>query len=794
MSYSNNWDISGITGLTNLKDCYQWNGEKRLYTVGMLRNKNTNKNDSAVFPFSKKVPIRIDDNEIAYGPSVNKGTLRYMGIPRYYIKGNTLYGISVDDQYQEDNNFRYTNVNLQFKREESKMPTFGFLQYPTIIPFLDSFSDWTIDQISPSDVAISGNVYYDQTNVPAKWVIKTEEPADKSKFFIASYYHKQLPMNDPSTDIYHIWWSEGNTDIYNSEMDFHNDITLKLYGNGNPTSLSLVNANGVTGSAQERRYLDALFFSNTISLSCTTEYTISWKDTIEPEYKGQFVAACPFENVVNVGNINCSFEELGVYLPYYLNSVKHTLTPGTFYCSITYNVPSLAANQWFCFEPHYSVKGIRMNGSQRIGLTPWQGSNLNQFEFYVGDDTDPEATHYYANDGRFIYHLWRYRNDNVFVNWSSSSFPTTWYPFLDNHLTQGEHGTESESYNWVHVETSALTQYTCPFVLSTDPALSFERSMDSRNNNSYCYKVYYGVEAATVNNTGGSIQVYVYISNTPELITLTLNNDSDTTYETLSNGGKIYWDGITHGQVTDGCIVYEQPGATWGSWEGFGPNVTLHPLGTTVEYFENPGIVQRWKYFSGWEIHGRYIYGNLTTVYTQDGSTTMKVDTNTTQSYTTIEHSFTTGTMIDWNQHPVNILYSRLEWGYDPNNLTYVAEYSDTQLIPVTKVDSSESTYNPEGYENYAPYYELTGTVPSTITVLLTIPTEFRGVHTATISGRYTTIASYSDTVEGVHITEELIYDSDTQRIFCTYHHQDETDDEYGYSDLTVMAVFAAAI
>ena len=30
MSYSNDWSISGITGLTSLKDCYQWDGEKRL--------------------------------------------------------------------------------------------------------------------------------------------------------------------------------------------------------------------------------------------------------------------------------------------------------------------------------------------------------------------------------------------------------------------------------------------------------------------------------------------------------------------------------------------------------------------------------------------------------------------------------------------------------------------------------------------------------------------------------------------------------------------------------------------
>ena len=119
MSYSNNWSISGITGLTSLKDCYQWNGAKRLYNFGMLRLKDGDLNQ---------------DNEVWVDSEIfpNSTLIQYYSIPKFFITNKNVSGVGYGLPNTEEDSYKYSDDIDYPNNSNDNLKNWGFKQYPNI--------------------------------------------------------------------------------------------------------------------------------------------------------------------------------------------------------------------------------------------------------------------------------------------------------------------------------------------------------------------------------------------------------------------------------------------------------------------------------------------------------------------------------------------------------------------------------------------------------------------------------------------------------------------------------------
>lgn len=119
MSYSNDWSVTDITGITTLKDCYKWNGTARLNTVpGLLRLEN----------------YKNDTNAIEINSDIFPGStkIQYYDIPKYFINNKSICSVGYADPATENNAYNYSSPVEYPGATKTNLDIWGFKWYPNI--------------------------------------------------------------------------------------------------------------------------------------------------------------------------------------------------------------------------------------------------------------------------------------------------------------------------------------------------------------------------------------------------------------------------------------------------------------------------------------------------------------------------------------------------------------------------------------------------------------------------------------------------------------------------------------
>ena len=521
MSYSNDWSISGTSAISSLKDCYQWNGEKRLYDFGMLRLKDDVTTDSRnISVLTANVPLYVQGTSIISGGS-NHGKFSYYSIPNYLVANKNLCALGTPNTGTTEDSYNFSSLSYG-GGTVTNAKNWRYRLYPSIISFLENFSDFSRSSYSISDVTKFDHGYF---GTSTQWIAQVVDEPSNDRFIVASCSAKVV--NNTSDSGVNIRWVRN----YGGDPDYVEwEATFNFAFDVSTQNFIFTNLSGSTFSDDGLR--NGLFWLNSFEFSRTSHSSGSSSEQIGPSDVG-------VELVSEVDQTSTLWLRGSLYLPYYLSVWSN------WNMSISANVSAISN----------SIKARTTNTLQfNVPATTYDDSSIRSLNFgYSGHS---------FSDVKYNQNSWKIQLGRAL---GIGSVNTQYYCFGD---TSG----------WYSLNSPSRSDYKCPFILSREPALIFEPSIDSRNRNSTCYRVYKGPFAANVQNTGGTITFFAYIYGNPEQVSLTLSSDSGTTSTMLSNGGRIYWDGVSHGQVTDGCLVYEEPGATWGYWEGFGSVVNLAPI------------------------------------------------------------------------------------------------------------------------------------------------------------------------------------------------------------------------
>lgn len=612
MSYSNNWSVSGITGLTSLKDCYQWNGTKRLYNFGMLRLKDDDviKSTNNIAVITTKFPLYVNSSSVITN-STNYGKSYYYRIPHFLIQNKNLCAIGTPTFSDTENAYNSSELNY-IDGSASNAKNWRFRLYPSILSFAENFSHLLRDNCSISSVRLFDYGYYESSG---KWVSQVKDTPSSTRFLIASYSSVIDGISDSYANIH---WDRTSSSTSPATDWEEWTATFYFYYSISSTPIYFTDLTQATFSNDALR--DAIFWKNNFSF---TDFDSGYGEgKMKPSAQADFVGSKTTQESSLIVNGYC-------WLPYYTSIIGELQT--SISCQVQAN--ALGAGLRNTITLNFRTSSIHDSAISTLRFSA-SGSRWSSADY----DTDNYKIRLHMQYGPFY--------GTIYSFGSMSS----WY-----------------NLNWTN------SNYTCPIILSNEPALIFERLTDSRNNDSYCYKVYQGADVANVSNTGGSIQVYFYIDDVVESRTLTLNSDNETTSVQLSNGGRVHWDGPSHGQATDGCIVYEQPGATWGSWEGFGPHVRLYSQPFTPTYYSTSAGGGMYRYF-GWRGSNNFtLYGKLTNYINIDGRISKYEDSSVSGfTYSSpIYDSVRVQDPISGDEHTATLVYSELQWGYSTDQLLY---------------------------------------------------------------------------------------------------------------------------
>lgn len=155
MAYSNNWSITEIAGISDLRDSYQWNGEKRLWKMLFLRQisdysssnagtEGSNINDTT--PDKNTIPQAINDTSIQQSVVRRGGGIRYYAIPGFLAGGKNIIalgGVNVGSAASEK---AYNHAKMTWgnsSKEPSEIRNWSYFnthQYPTILLGCENFS------------------------------------------------------------------------------------------------------------------------------------------------------------------------------------------------------------------------------------------------------------------------------------------------------------------------------------------------------------------------------------------------------------------------------------------------------------------------------------------------------------------------------------------------------------------------------------------------------------------------------------------------------------------------------
>jgi len=143
MSYSNNWKISGVAGLTSLKNCYKSNGDPILQRVGCPRQNTSHT------MIDTPEHIITDD-----GPIKSHTDFRYYVIPNYQINNKNIgaYGHTNLNKQQTDANYIYGR-DVKYKDSDHEYDSAIKWNYD-YIPLV-MFDNLT--QMNDSDVSVAQN-------------------------------------------------------------------------------------------------------------------------------------------------------------------------------------------------------------------------------------------------------------------------------------------------------------------------------------------------------------------------------------------------------------------------------------------------------------------------------------------------------------------------------------------------------------------------------------------------------------------------------------------------------------
>lgn len=204
MAYSNNWSIAEIAGISDLRDSYQWNGEKRLWKMLFLRQINnysssnagtegSNINDTT--PDKNSIPQAINDTSIQQSVTRHGGGIRYYAIPGFLVNGKNIIalgGVNVESVASER---AYNHAKMIWgnsSKEPSEIKNWSYFnthQYPTILLGCENFSR---DVFSPifsesniEDFYVGPNKLFlsEKTAVP-QFIVYCSPQAD---FYLSSY-------------------------------------------------------------------------------------------------------------------------------------------------------------------------------------------------------------------------------------------------------------------------------------------------------------------------------------------------------------------------------------------------------------------------------------------------------------------------------------------------------------------------------------------------------------------------------------------------------------------------------
>lgn len=155
MAYNNDWSITEIAGISDLRDSYQWKGEKRLWQWALLRRINNYSSSNAgrygtvisnTTPNASSIPQVMTDTTIQKSATRYGGGIRYYAIPGFLVNGQNIIalgGVNVEHATREQ---AYNHVRMTWgdgQIEPSKIKNwgyFGLYQYPTILLGCETFS------------------------------------------------------------------------------------------------------------------------------------------------------------------------------------------------------------------------------------------------------------------------------------------------------------------------------------------------------------------------------------------------------------------------------------------------------------------------------------------------------------------------------------------------------------------------------------------------------------------------------------------------------------------------------
>lgn len=204
MAYSNNWSIAEIAGISDLRDSYQWNGEKRLWKMLFLRQisnysssnagtEGSNINDTT--PDKNSIPQAINDTSIQQSVTRHGGGIRYYAIPGFLVNGKNIIalgGVNIESAASEKAYNHATMMWGNSTKEPSEIRNWGYFnthQYPTILLECENFSK---DAFSPifsesnvEDFYAGSNKLFLSDNVALPQFIAYCSP--QADFYLSSY-------------------------------------------------------------------------------------------------------------------------------------------------------------------------------------------------------------------------------------------------------------------------------------------------------------------------------------------------------------------------------------------------------------------------------------------------------------------------------------------------------------------------------------------------------------------------------------------------------------------------------
>ena len=154
MAYNNNWSITEIAGISDLRDSYQWQGNKRLWDWILLRRIDDYSSTNAgrygtviknTTPSNDTLPYLVSDTAVQKSSHIYGGGIRYYAIPGFLANGQNIIAIGNVYSAALSTESAYNHKTMTWgdaTKTPSNIKNWGYSDwYPTIINGAESFSE-----------------------------------------------------------------------------------------------------------------------------------------------------------------------------------------------------------------------------------------------------------------------------------------------------------------------------------------------------------------------------------------------------------------------------------------------------------------------------------------------------------------------------------------------------------------------------------------------------------------------------------------------------------------------------